>query len=229
MKKPSIAFPTIIDENFFDDPDRVVELANSLEYHPSEGKYPGSRSEMLADVAPEFFHHAINRWMSLYFDWVDPGIKMQWNAEAYFQRIDSFDDDKDSPYNQGWIHQDDNYVVASVVYLDKDSNSNQGTSICYPAKEYTEDQAIRKSFYADGIRSAEYEAEMEKCQESFEETIIVNNQYNRLISFDSNNWHKARSFYSKDNKSRLTLVMFCNSIESTCAPPFGRKQMIKWS
>ena len=53
-----MGFPTLIIDNFFDDPDKVVEYANTLEFLPSElGEWPGKRSEELWMTNPELFDY----------------------------------------------------------------------------------------------------------------------------------------------------------------------------
>jgi hypothetical protein len=220
-------FPTLVVDDFFDDPQRVEDLAYSLEYHPTTGDWPGVRSKPLHEVAPEFFQYAGNRWMSLYFDYGNS--ELRWDIEAYFQIIEPFDKEHDSEYNQGWVHQDAHATCTSITYLSKNPTAEQGTSICSPIKEYNSLQQIRKKFYDGGERSVEYEEEIRKNQESFTETVVVDNVYNRIVSFDSKSWHKARSFHNESDAGRLTLVMFCHNIESSSPPPLVRKQMVTWS
>ena len=45
----------------------------------------------------------------------------------------------------------------------------------------------------------------------FEETMRVQNQYNRLVTYDSNTWHTATSY---GNQTRYTLRFFINQLES---------------
>lgn len=224
-------FPTMIVDDFFEDPDRVVELANSLEYYPTSGQYPGLRSDHLHKVAPDFFSYVSQRWLSLYFD--VPYTFEKLNAQ--FQIIEPFDSDDSSPYNTGWVHKDDDYnIVTAIVYLTKDANPKQGTSICTPLEDWNvKTQEIKPTFFRENNRSSEYEQMLRSNNEAFTESIVVDNYYNRMISFDYTQWHKARSFHNDTNSRRLTLVMFCNSIYPASphpiVAPIVRKDQIKWS
>ena len=43
-----MTYPITIIDNFFDDPDAIVELANSLDYYaPETGNWPGVRTKRL--------------------------------------------------------------------------------------------------------------------------------------------------------------------------------------
>ena len=50
-------YPTVtVIDNFFKDPDSIVEIANNLEFYPnSDGAWPGRRTKLLHEVEPEFF------------------------------------------------------------------------------------------------------------------------------------------------------------------------------
>ena len=46
-------FPTIVIDNFFEDPEMVLKYAETFEYRfPEDGQYPGTRSK---NVGPKFF------------------------------------------------------------------------------------------------------------------------------------------------------------------------------
>ena len=48
-------WPSIIIDDFFNDFKSVVDLSNNVKYHPSDGAWPGSRSEYLSHVNRPFF------------------------------------------------------------------------------------------------------------------------------------------------------------------------------
>ena len=43
-------FPCIVYDNFFEDPDLVVDLANSLEYEPGDGSWPGVTELKISEI-----------------------------------------------------------------------------------------------------------------------------------------------------------------------------------
>ena len=48
-----MTFPITIVDNFFDDPDAIVEVANNLKYfNPQGGHWPGTRTKNLHIDAP---------------------------------------------------------------------------------------------------------------------------------------------------------------------------------
>ena len=55
-----MGFPSLIIDNFFEDPDKVVDYANTLEYQQSVGgKWPGKRSDHLNRLNSELFKQNI--------------------------------------------------------------------------------------------------------------------------------------------------------------------------
>ena len=58
--------------------------------------------------------------------------------------------------------------------------------------------------------------ELEKTQ--FDETINVSNIYNRLISFDADEYHAAQNYFGQDNESRLILVFFVSKFDAHSMP-----------
>ena len=43
-------YPTTICDNFFDEPDKVVEFALAQKYFPNDGRYPGTRTEQIVNL-----------------------------------------------------------------------------------------------------------------------------------------------------------------------------------
>ena len=119
---------------------------------------------------------------------------------------------------QGIIHLDTTYgaLAAGVIYLNQDIDRDTGTSFY---KLTDPDYKIKQHEFLDPI--ARYHAGehvdgldniCEKHYNMFEETMRVQNQYNRLVTYDSNVWHTATSY---GDQTRYTLRFFINELEST--------------
>ena len=131
------SFPAVIVDDFFEDPDSIVEIASSLTYKPQEeGVWPGVRSNLLSDSEDvkilRLFHYMGNRIFDLF------GNKPKhWGVYTMFQKIQPFSKNKWDKLNRGWVHYDgqDSSPVkfAGIVYLNKNADRDTGTSV-YKAK-----------------------------------------------------------------------------------------------
>ena len=64
-------------------------------------------------------------------------------------------------------------------------------------------------------------AQAQKALAMFEEVATFKNIYNRLVSFDGNDFHGVNSFYTK-GVPRLTQYFFVNKIEMHTQTPLDR-------
>ena len=142
------------------------------------------------------------------------------------------DEDKHSVKNMGWIHNDlnsqINWQLAGIIYLTPDADPDTGTSL-YDLREdkasttetqirIVNSQPEKCAFYLDQkYDEVEYKETLEKHLESFTEKTIFQNIYNRLIMYDSNEFHRANNFHN-DGENRLTLVFFVSDIEIAKTP-----------
>ena len=136
-------------DNFFKDPDKIVDFASSLKFKQSDGFYPGQRSEELHIAAPNFFNKTILKILALYFDYNNTEVSYR-NANMYFQKIKPFDKNKKSILNEGLIHQDAYFNLAGVIYLNKKPDLNAGTSIYKNIKKLENEEekhAKKKELY----------------------------------------------------------------------------------
>ncbi len=76
-------WPTLCVDNFFDEPNKVIELSKSLDYE-SSNVYPGKRSIDLHIHHEEFFNWVSNKIMSALYPAEWPNIA--WYNTAYFQK-----------------------------------------------------------------------------------------------------------------------------------------------
>jgi len=191
----------VIRDNFFKNPDKILDWANSLEYVENNNNYPGRRTEELHEVDPEFYHQTVQKIMMLL---TDKGY--EYNISMHFQKVPEV-------WGDGVIHSDGHYNA--IIYFNK--NDNAGTSLYRIKDRYGYNPPnygiIREGFESDNPNKVNIEKE--KIRDTFEKTLDVKGLYNRLFLFDGCEFHGANSFKlenSKENEERLILVMFFHKI-----------------
>jgi len=208
-------FPTIIADNFFDDPDFIREYALNLPYSKTQKNYPGIRT---GQTEPNLFQYVTEKMMAVLYPMNH--TNMLWGANQFFQKISG------KEYKEGgWIHQDHNDQLTAIIYLSK--HTGCGTSICKPKafdKAYRDYELAHKSFINPKVK---VEKQLKAHNERFKKTIEIDSIYNRLVMFDAAQWHTADSFLDNDlNEDRLIMVTFFNRME--CNPKTLPNQMIRF-
>jgi hypothetical protein len=196
--------PTIILDNFFRYPEKIVDFAKSLNYAESnDGRWPGKRSGLIHEIDPIFFNEFCRKVMKTL--WPVEGDNFFYQCNLMFQSIPNV-----YP-NDGWIHQDSDQITA-IVYLSK--HKECGTSIFEPRFHKTTfaNTTEKKQIYINKDFKNEKKL-LKENNEQYEETISVKSRFNRIIIFDSNQIHSAQKFLEKDiSDDRLTLIGFFNNI-----------------
>ena len=135
-------------DNFFKNPQKIVDMAQTLDYERSE-VHPGKRSiNLFTSHNPQHVEFA-KYFAKRIADEVFFGIN-KFMIDIRFHKNDIYDNDK---ANVGWIHNDP-VSFAGIVYLNKEiSDFNLGTSTFLKNKK--ERKALKKSkgvYKADTIR-----------------------------------------------------------------------------
>ena len=225
-----MSFPVTVVDNFFPDPEKIIEFSNTLKYIKDEyggGRWPGIRCDNLATInnqqCYDFGQYVIRKVNNLF--WQD---EVETTAAAlHFQKIKPFVKEKKDqfdPTNKGWIHKDYKQL-AGLVYLSKDPQEDTGTSI-YNFKNgiynyYQEDLNYKRKLYSGKpFDKKEYLKAFERNQSYFYETINIKNVYNRLLLFNGQEFHAAQTF-GYGEKERLTLNIFIDD-HFPSTPPFAR-------
>jgi len=201
-------WPNICVDNFFDDPEKVVELANSLSYEPcAEGRFPGVRSKPVHQINYSFFDSTCIKILSLLYP--NDAKNIQYTADMFFQKIDSKKHTK-----EGWVHYD-TCELSSIIYLSK--NSNAGTSI-YQRKGFQHfpiNSKVKNEFYKKEKTQDDetYEKALKENNNLYEKTISYKSIFNRLIALDAASLHGVDSFGKGDE--RLILVTFFQTLNFT--------------
>ena len=206
-------WPTLIVDNFFTDPQAIVKLSKTLKYKRAiDNKWPGTRSPSLHEVDKEFFLWSTRKIMSILYPMDRDVIK--WEALQYFQRV---------PYKiygeEGWVHNDSGQEFTSIIYLSDHFQSGtclyEGTHF-NTAVEYEEE---KRRFFRDLTDRKRMKKYRDKSNSKFHKKVELFSNFNRLVLFDSHNWHASRNS-GGDKNDRLTLITFFSNIrcENICYP-----------
>lgn len=216
-------FPITIIDNFYSNPDEVREIALKQEYRPSEnGAWPGERSiKNLNEIDENLFLFFSKSLLSIFYP---PEYQIGFDIVTCFQKISPRHKEKYHSKNMGWIHND-GCLFGGLIYLTKDPEKDTGTSIYTEKNTYfqyrMEDSMIMRNDYLNNLdlTDDEYSKVHKKTLEKYDETVKIENVYNRCILFGGNNHHSAQSFGTKE---RLTQVFFCYKVDSEWQYPFCR-------
>lgn len=210
-------FPTLVIDNFFEEPESVLQYANSLKYKfPEDGSYPGKRSENLNIV---FFQFVTKKIMAALYPM---NYKyMNWKGSQFFQKING----NDYPY-EGWVHQDSNEEITAIIYLSKENGC--GTAIYTPKDHDREilfvdkkNKQFKEVFEKKG-RDEDTEKHLRQNNDRFKKTIEIDSVYNRLLIFDSSAYHGVVNFGKNE---RTTLITFLSEITSEQSIKYPISQM----
>ena len=192
-------------DNFLNNPQAVVEVAESCEYK-NDGVSPGRRSEPLHKVNYNLYNHVNVKILSSLYP--NESETIQYKSYSVFQKIPAGID------YDGWIHTDKRSILTAIIFL---SESDAGTSIYEPKDSfYTPgDDSIKRDFFKDPNsfskeQKEEYHKIREKWVSDYKETISYKGRYNRMICFDGFNYHNAH--VHKGIEDRLTLITFFDEI-----------------
>lgn len=217
-------FPALCIDNFYNNPDEVRDFALSLDFKKQPGNYPGERSDYLYEVDQKFFNMFCKKLFSIFYNYNFDYI--EWNVNTIFQKIYPYSEDRNSPLNSGWYHQDLHSVAAGVIYLNPNSNLDAGTTIgeinTLSEIDY-DDYSYRNKLYAgENIDRLKYQKKILDHNSKFNKTLEFKNVYNRLILYDACYWHKETNFLANDYEPRLTQVFFIEKFEACSGSPIQR-------
>lgn len=117
--------PIIIKDNFFKDPEKVIDISKSIEWlKPDEThNWCGLRSYDLSKIDSNLNWYIISNFLHLYYNTSNVRVSF---THVCFHKINQNDWSNRKKHAQ--IHQD-GAELAGVIYLDKQHNFNNGTSI----------------------------------------------------------------------------------------------------
>ena len=225
-------YPVTIVDNFFNDPDSVRQLGLSVDYPLDDPQWPGKRSAHLSEIDRRLYKYISSKILSLFA--LPNHMIGQHNAprQEYeflmaFQKTKAYSPNKWDRKNKGWVHADTGVLFGGIIYLNPHPDKDTGTSIYRPKKGYFE--PLEGEMYAkfglygneDYFDDDKYAEKHDVFHQHFEETVRVNNVYNRLLLFGSDTFHGVRTLASKTKEDRLTIPFFCTTV-TNCPSPLVR-------
>jgi hypothetical protein len=213
--------PITVVDNFFETPSLIRKMALAEDFSKwGGGSYPGLRSKFLHQVDPGFARYFNQKVFGLFYDFNIHRVNLK--VEGMFQLIPE-------NYEEGWVHNDLNpladqakevdWDIAGVVYLNPEAPLDGGTSIysvnqdkIYDRSQIEINGRWKRRFYNEELAKSEieeYRKIRDEYNDSFNETLRVNNVFNRLVVYDAAEYHRGNKFFgSNKDDSRLTLVFF---------------------
>lgn len=199
--------PTVISDNFFPNPDKIVDFALSQEYFPDDsGRSPGKRTHQLYKLDSDLFEYTINKILEV----VSLEHSDCWEFDCGFQLIEPYTKDKYDPKNKGWVHNDKPTLFGGIVYLNKNPEEDTGTSIYDLKNGYPVERGKFEVKKYKNVATKEFEDTQHAINSQYVETISIKNVYNRLVMFSGNTYHAAQTFGNQ--KNRLTMPFFCRKL-----------------
>ena len=229
-------FPVCID-NFFNNPDKIVRYAKRLpkDLIKNPAGHSVFQTEPLWKMSQELNYLIILKILSSYYDLSYQNLSWD-NAEVTFKEHPAPSENKNDVRNRGWIHHD-NYdygrkekslnedialmELAGLIYLTPDIDPDAGTSMYMLKPSDTEHEpGFSGALYKDlGEDDDLYKKNHEKHEDCFIEKTRFANIYNRMIMYDTNEFHRANSYYNDVGKdARLTLVFFIGGLNIDTYP-----------
>ena len=204
-----MSYPLIIKDNFFSDPDAIVNIINHVDYSLSSNNYRGVRTKSLDEINPKLYEHIFQKIFLLLHDQLP--FRFESNLKVGFHKIKPFvEGDKWDKKNRGWVHTD-GCLFGGVIYLDKNPDKDAGTSI-YKSKDgfdvQTQENIDAKELFYSGqlIDDGHYYNAYDRVRNQYEETLKIPNVYNRLVLIPNDQPHAMTTI---GDKERNTLVFFC--------------------
>ena len=215
--------PSYVD-NFYDDPDQIVNTALGLKYYAphSEQNFAGLRTECISQINYDFFNFSVDRFLYCFFD-MQPDT--MWEAAVHFHKNYCYDQNHPHhPFNLGWIHKDDDKqfkTLAGVIYLNKKTYLNSGTSIYNLNGDYNDSFEWGIRSFNRGIPEDEhlYADAHHNHNKQFDIALEFKNRYNRMVAYDGYEYH-SQSCLWVPGECRLTQLFFIRFVSEI--PPLKR-------
>ena len=210
-------FPTTVFDNFFDDPDKIVNYANTLEYYNDEFHYPAFRTKSLNEIDPFLNEQIIHKIVSTYLS-----VDYAFEGNVCFQKnIEEF--------KTGAVHRDLDVDLSCIVYLTKNSISD-GTSfyslkndtLYHSSNYYEKHELIKNNAYE------EFENYAKETKKDFDLDLTVKAKYNRALIFEGNEYHSASDLKGNlDGEDRMTMLAFIHFLNvSSGQTPISKSKRI---
>ena len=182
----------LVVDNFYQEPDKVREIALAQNYAPDLRYHKGKRTakKFIAQGTKQIFESLIGRKIT---NWVD------YEYNGIFQYC--------TPEDLLVIHSDIQ-SYAAIVYLTPDAPPQTGTSF-YRSKAHP---GIRKCHVSNPMYNEVFNGDYYD-KTKFELVDVVGNVYNRLVMFDSSIIHTASEYFGNNKENSRLFHLFFFDIE----------------
>ena len=208
-------YPVTQSFNFFNDPQKIIDFANSLEFFEGNNRWPGKRTDDIWNFDADLYQHISLKILSLFYP--KGQVSYNYEAEASFQKI-TYDDVKMNK-GMGWVHDDSMHKLTAIIYLTP-NNTTSGTSIYTPKKTIGALKTPQIKYdYNEGlpIDENDYIMALNEHNNRFRKVSDFYSEFNSMICFDSNLYHGA-NFDLKPGEERLTYITFFKNISAPYYP-----------
>ena len=203
-------FPITIIDNFYENPDKVVRYANTLNYKKSlHGSFPGGRTDALHNINKNLFNLLCAKLFGIFYN-LKVEDKMYWDVVSNFYKIDK--PTNEDNHTTGWIHRDDQFMLAGIIYLNKDWQNSIGTKFYHKINDYEDNTySVKNDYFLGKTSLKDYLNVKEKHNLNYEETDSISPVYNRMVCYDSSYFHTNANL-SNLKTDRLTQVFFVDKL-----------------
>jgi hypothetical protein len=204
-------FPIIVVDDFYENPEKIVEYSKSLEYKKSiHGSYPGGRTEAFHNINEILFNLFCAKLFGIFYNFkYESNIK--WNVVTNFYKIDK--PIKSNNHTTGWIHTDEKHLLAGLVYLNKDWQNSIGTKFYKQVKLHEKNLSeFKKDYFLNKISLDEYLKVKNEHNSHYIETDSIEPVYNRMICYDTSYFH-TNADITKLKTDRITQVFFVEKLK----------------
>ena len=195
--------PLRVIEDFFEGPNLWRSFGLKQEYHlPEYEVFPGKRTLPLHELDIEIFD-SFARTLQRNI----PRCNGFHNLMVRYHSVDE-------TFVKGWIHDDDPGInLAGLVYLNENAPLGSGTSFYDDQNDSLAEQTRiliqRDIFELTPEQRLEINEHREAHRKNFKVNAVVENVFNRCITFDPRVWHSPDNFFGTTlENSRLTLVFY---------------------
>ena len=212
--------PATIVDNFFDNPNSIVNWGLSLDYKSDPtNKWPGKRTENLKLIHPYFHDYVCNKVLSLFFE-----NKVEYDIALTFQLLENYQ-------GKGWIHQDPG-VFTFIIYLSEENPKiDCGTTLWSLNPNLISPINSDKDYYALTSRLEHHEIKkldnnnQDLFYKNHKKELLIPDKFNRLLAFSSDHLHSANNL-NNGSPFRLTLTGFVNKLNTSKLPIIRSKQTL---
>ena len=205
-------WPTLCIDNFFHNPNAVINFSKTLKFKKGDGRWPGKRTDPLHLVDNDFFQDTTAKIIASLYPNEIYKSSLQWKATQYFQKIKT-----NEHLEPGYVHQDSSSEITSIVYLSDEEDA--GTAIFKKIKEpFPNHKDVKVKSYLNNEKSKDFFKSVKENRECFQQTFEFTSLKNRMVLFDAFHFHAVNNF-GKKQKERLTLITFFESINKLDGDP----------